>query len=79
MDDNVLAHLNVSLLSLTYKNFKLAASSSDFENTGNLTSPGCARVNLLKVSMSDYFLSQILGQEEKIESSCETAFLCLHG
>lgn len=55
-----------SSFSLTYKNSKLAASSSDFERCENLTSPTSARVNLLKVSVSEYFLSQFLGQEEKI-------------
>lgn len=65
---NVLAHFTVSFFSLTYKkNSQLAASSSDFEGCENLTSPAFARVNLLKVSVSDYFLSQFLGQEDKID------------
>ena len=55
-----------SSFSLTYKNSKLAASSSDFEGSENLTSPAFARVNLLKVSVSDYFLFQFLAQEEDI-------------
>lgn len=54
-----------SSLTLTYKNSKLAASSSDFEGFENLTSPAFARVNLLKVSVSEYFLSQFLRQEDK--------------
>ncbi len=56
-----------SSFSLTYKNSKLAASSSDFEGCENLTSPAFARVNLLKVSVSEYFLSQFLGHEGKID------------
>lgn len=59
--------LMFSSFPLTYKNSKLAVSSSDFEGCENLTSPTCARVNLLKVSVSEYFLSQFLGQEDKID------------
>lgn len=56
-----------SSFSLTYKNSKLAASRSDFEGNENLISPAFARVNLLKVSVSEYFLSQFLVQEDKID------------
>lgn len=56
-----------SSFSLTYKNSKLTASSSGFDGCENLTSPSFARVNLLKVSVSEYFLSQFLGQEDKID------------
>ena len=58
---NVLAHFNVFLFSLTYKNSKLAASSSDFEGWENLTSPAFARVNLLKVSVSRAFPVPVSG------------------
>lgn len=67
MNVNVLAHFNVFLFSLTYKSSKFAASSLDFGGYQNLTSPTFSRVNLLKVSVSEYFLSQFLGQENKID------------
>lgn len=51
-----------SFFSLSYKYSKLAASSSDYESAENLTSPKFARVNPLKVSVSEYFLSPFLGQ-----------------
>lgn len=66
-DANVLAHLMFSSFPLTYKNSKFVASSSDFEGYENLTSPTFSGVNLLKVSVSEYFLSQFLGQEDKID------------
>lgn len=40
-------------------------ASTDLEGQKTLTSPEFARVNLLKVSVSENFLSQFLGQEKK--------------
>lgn len=57
-----------SSFSLTYNKIsKLASWSSDFEGSENLTSPAFASMNLLKVSVSEYFLSQFLRQEDKID------------
>lgn len=55
-----------SSFSLTYKNSKLATPSSDFECSTNLICPSFAKVNLLKVSVSENFLTHFLRQEDKI-------------
>lgn len=58
-----------SFISLTYKNWKLAASSSDYEGCENLISPVFARLNLLKVSVSENFLPHFLWQKNKTDLS----------
>lgn len=47
------------------KNANCSLASSDLEGQKTLTSPELARVNLLKVIVSENFLSQFLGQEKK--------------
>lgn len=66
---NVLAHFNgFPLFTQAYiKIQNCSLSSSDLEGQKTLTSPELARVNLLKVSVSENLLSQFLGQEKKRE------------
>ena len=67
---NVLAHFNVffflpdTVLYIYMYIFILFASRSDSEGRENLASSVLARMNLLKVSVSEYFLSHFLKQEK---------------
>lgn len=61
----IFGHLLMSWLTLMFSSFparhktsKLASSVSDFDVSDNLSSHVYPKVNLLKVTVSEYFLSQ---------------------